>query len=250
MNIKLTTCPICKNLAFCIIRDSFIFCKKCYEERFGNIKEAQNTCSNCGKISDDILILDSLPLCPTCKENLEADQSHINKLMLAEKKRLELLKHGPPKTVYINPKDILWKNPKEQNKTSLPPGYYVKKYQGTEQQNNTNNLYTQPDEQYYSDLENAGYAISPFQETAASSICGGYGGPSTSIHAQNDNKRTISAKVKREVWRRDQGKCAICGSNSFLEFDHIIPYSKGGQSTSRNIQLLCQTCNRKKYNKM
>lgn len=250
MTIKLTTCSICNKIAFCITRDSFKFCKKCYEERFGNITVAQNTCINCGKISDDILIFNPFPLCTTCKENLEADQAQINKNMLAAKKRLELLKHGPPKTVYINPKDIFWKNPKEQNKTSLPPGYYVKKYQGAEQEKNANNIYTKPDKQYYNDLEDAGYAISPFQETAASSSSGGYGGSSSSTHVQNDDKRTISAKVKREVWRRDQGKCALCGSNLLLEFDHIIPYSKGGKSTSRNIQLLCQTCNRKKYNKM
>jgi hypothetical protein len=58
--------------------------------------------------------------------------------------------------------------------------------------------------------------------------------------------RTISQKVRDAVWRRDEGKCVQCGSNENLEFDHIIPFSKGGSNTKRNIQLLCESCNRKK----
>ena len=41
-----------------------------------------------------------------------------------------------------------------------------------------------------------------------------------------------------------------CGSQENLEFDHIIPLSKGGSNTVRNIQLLCQKCNREKSNKI
>lgn len=59
-------------------------------------------------------------------------------------------------------------------------------------------------------------------------------------------KRTISQDVKDRVWNRDGGKCVQCGSNENLEFDHIIPFSKGGANTYRNIQLLCQPCNRSK----
>jgi len=58
--------------------------------------------------------------------------------------------------------------------------------------------------------------------------------------------RGISTNVKRAVWIRDKGKCVICGSNEHLEFDHIIPHSRGGSNTERNIQLLCSVCNRKK----
>jgi HNH endonuclease len=62
--------------------------------------------------------------------------------------------------------------------------------------------------------------------------------------------RQISQEVKDLVWNRDTGKCAQCGSNEKLEFDHIIPFSKGGSNTYRNIQLLCEPCNRKKLNKI
>ena len=62
--------------------------------------------------------------------------------------------------------------------------------------------------------------------------------------------RHISAETKREVWRRDRGRCVQCGSQERLEFDHIIPFSKGGSNTARNIQLLCEKCNRTKTNKI
>jgi 5-methylcytosine-specific restriction endonuclease McrA len=60
------------------------------------------------------------------------------------------------------------------------------------------------------------------------------------------NNRFISVEVRREVWRRDQGKCVNCGSQQRLEFDHMIPVTMGGASTARNVQLLCEGCNRTK----
>ena len=55
-----------------------------------------------------------------------------------------------------------------------------------------------------------------------------------------EHNRIIPPQVKLEVWKRDEGKCVICGSTDNLHFDHIIPFSKGGSSlVSQNIQLLC-----------
>lgn len=62
--------------------------------------------------------------------------------------------------------------------------------------------------------------------------------------------RIISSETKREVWRRDEGKCVRCGSRKNLEYDHIIPVSKGGSNTVRNIELLCEECNRSKSDKI
>jgi hypothetical protein len=56
----------------------------------------------------------------------------------------------------------------------------------------------------------------------------------------------IPESVRIEVWRRDGGKCVKCGSRCKLEYDHIIPISKGGSNTARNIELLCEVCNRAK----
>lgn len=59
-------------------------------------------------------------------------------------------------------------------------------------------------------------------------------------------REAIPEEVRMYVWRRDQGRCVKCGSAERLEFDHIIPFSKGGSATERNIQLLCESCNREK----
>lgn len=56
--------------------------------------------------------------------------------------------------------------------------------------------------------------------------------------------RVIPTPVKLAVWKRDGGKCAMCGSAVNLHFDHIIPWIRGGSSTEvANIQLLCAAHN-------
>ena len=59
-------------------------------------------------------------------------------------------------------------------------------------------------------------------------------------------RETIPKQVKIDVWQRDSGRCVECGSNSNLEFDHIIPLKLGGANTFRNLQLMCGPCNRSK----
>jgi len=59
-------------------------------------------------------------------------------------------------------------------------------------------------------------------------------------------REIIPEDVRMFVWQRDQGRCVQCTSKENLEFDHIIPVSKGGANTARNIQLLCERCNRTK----
>lgn len=59
-------------------------------------------------------------------------------------------------------------------------------------------------------------------------------------------REPVPGAVREFVWRRDQGRCVKCNSEEDLEFDHIIPVSKGGSNTEKNIQLLCVTCNRSK----
>ncbi|WP_067719356.1 TerD family protein [Nocardia yamanashiensis] len=58
--------------------------------------------------------------------------------------------------------------------------------------------------------------------------------------------RSISQEIKAQVWQRDGGKCVECGESHYLEFDHIIPISRGGATSAANLQILCRACNRVK----
>jgi 5-methylcytosine-specific restriction endonuclease McrA len=68
----------------------------------------------------------------------------------------------------------------------------------------------------------------------------------TAVVKDGYKREPISASVRSEVWRRDNGCCVDCGSRDRLELDHIIPVSKGGSSSARNIELRCLPCNRSK----
>jgi hypothetical protein len=63
---------------------------------------------------------------------------------------------------------------------------------------------------------------------------------------EDASREPIPEHVRLFVWRRDKGQCVRCGSRERLEFDHIIPVVAGGSNTERNIQLLCESCNRSK----
>ncbi|MGY2007950.1 TerD family protein [Nocardia gipuzkoensis] len=58
--------------------------------------------------------------------------------------------------------------------------------------------------------------------------------------------RSIPQEVKAQVWQRDGGRCVECGDGHYLEFDHVIPLSRGGATSAANLQILCRACNRAK----
>jgi len=61
--------------------------------------------------------------------------------------------------------------------------------------------------------------------------------------------RNIPRPIMLRVVRRDNNQCQICGKilkDTEIEFDHIIPISKGGSSEENNIRVTCLDCNRKK----
>ena len=67
----------------------------------------------------------------------------------------------------------------------------------------------------------------------------------------SSRSRHIPDDVKREVWSRDGGRCVKCEAEDYagrggLEFDHILPFSRGGANTVKNLQLLCRLCNQLK----
>ena len=62
--------------------------------------------------------------------------------------------------------------------------------------------------------------------------------------------RSIPQPVKIAVVTRDGGKCRRCHSTQDLQYDRIVPNSRGGSSTDvNNIQLLCGKCSSLKSNR-
>lgn len=70
------------------------------------------------------------------------------------------------------------------------------------------------------------------------------------LRQSTNNTRHIPQEIRNTVWQRCNGKCIECSSTSYLEFDHIIPFSKGGSNSENNIQLLCRGCNLKKSDRI
>ena len=77
--------------------------------------------------------------------------------------------------------------------------------------------------------------------------------PFTETNEIRRTGRYIPFSVKVRVVRRDNYTCQICGkhlNDAEVEFDHIIPLSKGGSSEEHNIRLTCFDCNREKSDKV
>jgi hypothetical protein len=62
--------------------------------------------------------------------------------------------------------------------------------------------------------------------------------------------RYIPAAVRREVWRRDQGRCqwklgsgGICGSRLRVELDHVNLRCRGARPVAAELRLLCRSHN-------
>ncbi len=69
--------------------------------------------------------------------------------------------------------------------------------------------------------------------------------------ANIQRRRVIPTAVKLAVWKRDGGKCTMCGATDELHFDHDLPWSKGGTSiTAENVQLLCARHNLEKHDRI
>ena len=65
-------------------------------------------------------------------------------------------------------------------------------------------------------------------------------------------RQQISGDVRHAVYLRDNYRCRFCGKGDEdydLQIDHIKPVSKGGTNHIRNLQTLCEDCNKEKGNK-
>ena len=63
------------------------------------------------------------------------------------------------------------------------------------------------------------------------------------------NIRAFTPAMRLKVYERQDGICAACGKPFTIEemdADHIIPWSKGGETEETNCQMLCRPCNASK----
>ena len=71
-----------------------------------------------------------------------------------------------------------------------------------------------------------------------------------------DYRKKIDAKLRKEVYERDNYTCFYCGEKVVLTkdikggdyrleacLDHIVPTSKGGQTVIENLRTSCRSCN-------
>ena len=73
----------------------------------------------------------------------------------------------------------------------------------------------------------------------------------TKIAIKHKTKRNISLRLKVQVLMRDGNKCKLCGiavTGKDIHFDHIKPWSKGGETVLENLQVLCAPHNLAKGN--
>jgi hypothetical protein len=69
------------------------------------------------------------------------------------------------------------------------------------------------------------------------------------LHTSHKTSRSVSWRLRFLVMRRDDFKCRLCGAapamhpGVVLQVDHILPWSKGGETVLENLQTLCLVCN-------
>lgn len=54
---------------------------------------------------------------------------------------------------------------------------------------------------------------------------------------------------RQNLFKRDGNQCQYCGSKKDLTIDHVLPKSRGGQSTWTNLTAACKRCNSLKGDK-
>ena len=74
--------------------------------------------------------------------------------------------------------------------------------------------------------------------------------PETSYRTPSQHRRTprnINWRLRALVLMRDGGRCQLCGvearNGAILHVDHVVPWSKGGETVLDNLQVLCHVCN-------
>ena len=72
---------------------------------------------------------------------------------------------------------------------------------------------------------------------------------SSPIKSAHRTSRGVTTRMRFLVMKRDNFKCCMCGASPAkdpsveLHIDHIVPWSKGGETVIDNLQTLCSKCN-------
>ena len=95
-----------------------------------------------------------------------------------------------------------------------------------------------------------GLVMRPRAPAEAASAAPGLGVRPEESASANRGRAHIPAKVKREVWTRDGGRCqwpiasgGVCGATRCLELDHVVPLARGGPTSAANLRVLCRAHN-------
>ena len=86
-------------------------------------------------------------------------------------------------------------------------------------------------------------------DTAAVDVAPVVESSSAVIRESGRDTRVISLGVRFQVLNRDRFKCVLCGDSPssnpvcVLHVDHIVPWSKGGRTSTENLRSLCNSCN-------
>lgn len=77
---------------------------------------------------------------------------------------------------------------------------------------------------------------------------------SYSVRRKARSRKNVPKRLRYMVLERDNYKCRVCGRSPAsehgvkLHIDHVIPWSKGGETLPENLQTLCGECNIGKSN--
>lgn len=52
----------------------------------------------------------------------------------------------------------------------------------------------------------------------------------------------ISSSVRKQVYRREGYRCALCDSTKYIQIHHVVKRSQGGTNSLHNLVCLCSDC--------
>ncbi len=83
------------------------------------------------------------------------------------------------------------------------------------------------------------FAVEPHQVEAA--LCDAQHIDTPHVGRGSAAAQDIPPRIRRLVWRRDHGRCAVpgCRSGKHLEIHHVVPRSQGGTHDQSNLILCC-----------